>query len=77
MDAHENARTTPRSRMLIVQRLGDGWSVARVAASLGIAPRTVRRWRDRFAAEDADAFRDRSSRPLRNPSARGAPSGPA
>ena len=67
MDAHENARTTPRSRMLIVERLGDGHSVARVAASLGITPRTVRKWRDRFAAEGAAGLRDRSSRPLRSP----------
>jgi transposase-like protein len=67
MDAHENGRTTPHSRMLIVQRLGDGQSVSRVAASLGIAPRTVRKWRDRFVAEGADGLRDRSSRPHRSP----------
>jgi DNA-binding NarL/FixJ family response regulator len=51
MDAHENARTTPRSRMLIVERLAEGWTVAAVAAALGTSPRTVRKWRDRFAAE--------------------------
>jgi len=67
MDAHENARTTPHSRMLIVERLGDGQSVARVAAGLGITPRTVRKWRDRFAAEGEAGLRDRSSRPLRSP----------
>jgi transposase InsO family protein len=67
MDAHENARTTQHSRMLIVERLGDGQSVARVAAALGITPRTVRKWRDRFAAEGAAGLRDRSSRPLRSP----------
>jgi transposase InsO family protein len=67
MDAHENARTTPRSRMLIVERLGEGQSVARVAAGFGITPRTVRKWRDRFAAEGEAGLRDRSSRPLRSP----------
>jgi hypothetical protein len=38
MDAHENARTTPHSRMLIVARLAMGQSVAQVAASLGVIP---------------------------------------
>ena len=51
MDAHENARTTPHSRMLIVARLAAGWTVGAVAVALGATPRTVRNWRDRFAAE--------------------------
>lgn len=67
MDAHENARTTPRSRMLIVARLATGLSVAAVAASLGVTPRTVRKWRDRHAAEGVAGLRDRSSRPHRSP----------
>ena len=67
MDAHENARTTPRSRMLIVERLASGWSVAAVANAQGIAPRTVRKWRDRYAAEGVPGLADRSSRPHRSP----------
>lgn len=67
MDAHENARTTPYSRMLIVTRLSEGHSLAEVAASLGITPRTVRKWRDRHAAEGAAGLRDRSSRPASSP----------
>jgi transposase InsO family protein len=67
MDAHENARTTPHSRMLIVERLVAGWPVAAVAAALGTSPRTVRKWRDRFAAEGEPGLRDRSSRPHRSP----------
>ncbi len=67
MDAHENARTTPHSRMLIVARLAMGRSVAAVAASLGVTPRTVRKWRDRHAAEGQAGLRDRSSRPHRSP----------
>jgi transposase InsO family protein len=51
MDAYENARTTPHSRMLIVALLAAGWKVAAVAVALGAIPRTVRNWRDRFAAE--------------------------
>lgn len=67
MDAHENARTTPHSRLLIVERLAAGWTVAGVAAALGTSPRTVRKWRDRFAAEGEPGLRDRSSRPHSSP----------
>jgi len=38
-----------------------------VAAALGISPRTVRKWRDRFAAEGEPCLRERSSRPHRSP----------
>lgn len=67
MDAHQNARTTPHSRQLIVDRLSEGWSVGAVAAALGIAAKTVRKWRDRFAAEGVAGLRDRSSRPHTSP----------
>jgi transposase InsO family protein len=67
MDAHENARTTPHGRMLIVERLRSGWSVTEVAAAIGITARTVRKWRDRFANEGEAGLRDRSSRPQRSP----------
>jgi transposase len=67
MDAHQNARTTPRSRMLIVARLREGWTVSAVATALGIAPKTVRKWHDRFAAEGEAGLQDRSSRPHRSP----------
>jgi transposase InsO family protein len=67
MDAHENARTTPHSRMLIVERLTAGWTVAAVATALGTSARTVRKRRDRFAAEGQPGLRDRSSRPHRSP----------
>ena len=50
MDIHENARTTPRSRMLMMERLEAGWTVAAVAAAFGVDARTVRKWRDRYAA---------------------------
>jgi transposase InsO family protein len=67
MDSHENARTTPHSRMLIVTRLAAGQSVAQVAASFGISSRTVRKWRDRHTAEGEVGLRDRSSRPHHSP----------
>ena len=67
MDAHQNARTTPHSRMLIVARLREGWTVPAVALSLGISERTVRKWRDRHAEGGEAGLRDRSSRPHRSP----------
>ena len=67
MDIHENARTTPHGRMLIVQRLQAGQTAVQVARELGIDPRTVRKWRDRFAAAGTAGLQDRSSRPHRSP----------
>jgi transposase InsO family protein len=67
MDIHKNARTTPHSRMLMVQRLANGWTAEAVAAAQGVTVRTVRKWRDRFAAAGEDGLADRSSRPLRSP----------
>ena len=66
MDAHQNARTTPHSRMLIVERLREGWRVGAVARAMGVDPKTVRKWRDRFAVAGAAGLRDRSSRPHRS-----------
>jgi transposase InsO family protein len=63
MDIHKNARTTPLSRMLIVQRLASGWSVDAVAVTQGITPKTVRKWRDRYRVEGKTGLTDRSSRP--------------
>ena len=67
MDVHSNARTTPHGRLLMVERLREGWSVAAVAAAAGVDPKTVRKWRDRFAAAGEAGLRDRSSRPRRSP----------
>ena len=67
MDIHKNARTTPHGRMLIVERLQAGWNIPDVAAASGVDPRTVRKWRDRFAAEGSAGLQDRSSRPRRSP----------
>jgi transposase len=53
--------------MLMVERLAAGWSVAEVATAAGVTTKTVRKWRDRFAAEGEPGLRDRSSRPHRSP----------
>ncbi len=68
MDVHENARTTRHSRMLMIERLAQGWSIASVASAFGVAGRTVRKWRERHATAGAAGLTDRSSRPHRSPS---------
>lgn len=68
MDIHENARTTPRSRMVMIERLETGWTVAAVASAQGVDGRTVRKWRDRFRLEGAAGLADRSSWPHSSPS---------
>jgi transposase InsO family protein len=67
MDIHQNARTTRHGRLLMVRRLAEGWSVAAVAAAMGVDARTVRKWRDRHAAEGELGLAERSSRPHRSP----------
>ena len=67
MDIHQHAKTTPQGRLLMVRRLADGWTVAKVAAALGVTARTVRKWQARHVAEGEAGLRDRSSRPLASP----------
>ena len=68
MDIHENARTTPHSRMLMIERLEAGWTVSAVAGAQGIDGKTVRKWRERYRVEGAAGLVDRSSRPRSSPS---------
>ena len=66
MDIHYNARTCPRSRELIIQRVKEqGQSVQEVAQSLGISERTVYKWLARYQAQGRAGLEDRSSRPAR------------
>ena len=66
MNIHENARTTPASRELLVNRvLKQGWSPARAAEATGVSPRTAYKWLARFQAEGRAGLRDRSSRARR------------
>lgn len=73
MDSHDNARSTPRGRLLMVERLQAGWATGEVAAAAGVTAKTVRKWRDRFVAEGEAGLRDRSSRPHRSPTRLPAP----
>lgn len=68
MNIHKNARTTPRSRGQIVQRvLTEQEAPAAVAAAVGISERTVRKWLARYVAEADGGLADRSCRPRRSP----------
>lgn len=68
MNVHSLARTTPRSRALIVHRVQrEGRSVAQTAQAFGISPRTVSKWLARHRASGTAGLMDRSSRPRRSP----------
>ena len=67
MDVHQNAKTTPRGRLLMIRRLAEGWTVATVAAAAGVTLKTVAKWRDRHAKEGEAGLVDRSSRPHHSP----------
>lgn len=69
MNIHKLARTTPSSRALIADRREAGVGEAVVAAQLGVDRKTVRKWTRRRQAEGSAGLSDRSSRPLRSPTA--------
>ena len=67
MNLHANARTCPKSRRLLVDRVNGGWSLMEAAAAAGISDRTARRWLQRWRSEGAAGLMDRSSAPHRIP----------
>jgi transposase InsO family protein len=70
MNMHKNARTTPRSRALLVRRvLIEKWPVTEVAMSIGISERTVYKWLARYRTEGAAGLQDRPSAARRHPHA--------
>jgi transposase InsO family protein len=66
--SHANAALTPRARLrlavLIVER---GWTYSAAAKMFMVAPRTARKWADRYRAEGPGGMVDRSSRPHSSP----------
>ncbi len=66
MNVHKNARLTPSGRVLLVQRVLQGWSMARAAEAAGVSARTGYRWLGRYQAGDRELV-DRSSAPLHCP----------
>jgi transposase InsO family protein len=69
MDIHKNARLTPLGREHMVTMVLGGQTPQAAGQAVGVCPRTVRKWLDRFKAEGLAGLRDRSSRPdhLRQP----------
>ena len=66
--SHANAVLTPRTRLrlavLVVER---GWTYAAAAKMFMVAPRTAKKWADRYRAEGPAGMSDRSSRPRTSP----------
>lgn len=67
--AHPNARLTVRGRILIIERLDEGWTQTRVADAAGVCRATVARWVRRYREEGPAGLKDRSSKPKRSPRA--------
>lgn len=69
MRVHRNAKTTPKMRQLLIDRVTrQGWTQAAAATAVGISVRTVAKWLGRARQGDA-RLEDRSSRPHRQPQA--------
>jgi transposase InsO family protein len=69
MRLHPNAKTTPKTRQLLVTRVTQlGWSQADAADAAEVSVRTVAKWVQRGRLGD-QALEDRSSRPHRQPRA--------
>jgi transposase InsO family protein len=68
MKLHANARTCPKSRRLLVNRIEEeGWSLTAAAEAAGVSERTARKWLARWRAEGEAGLGDRSSAPWRRP----------
>ena len=66
MDVHKNAPLTPVGREFMVRRVVEGGQTPEaVSEAVGVCPRTVRKWAERFRAEGVAGLQDRSSRPHR------------
>ena len=70
---HGTARLTVAGRLLIVQRIGAGWTQAQVAEAQGVSRASVSKWAKRYREEGAAGLADRSSRAKHLPHALGEP----
>jgi transposase len=67
MRLHRNAKTSPKMRQLLIDRVSrQGWTQAAAAAAAGISVRTVAKWIQRARHGDTQC-EDASSRPHRQP----------
>ena len=66
--SHANAALTPRARLRLAQLVVDrGWTHAAAAKMFMVAPRTAKKWADRYRSEGPAGMVDRSSRPKTSP----------
>jgi transposase InsO family protein len=62
---HPNAKTTPFTRQLLVDRVLElGWAAEDAAQAAGVSVRTVYRWCRRYREDGRSGLADRPSRPL-------------
>jgi transposase InsO family protein len=68
MELHANARTCPKSRRLLIERIEvHAWPLAAAAEAAGVSERTAAKWLARWRAEGETGLLDRSSAPRRRP----------
>ena len=68
MKLHSNARTCPRSRLLMVRRVEEeGWTLAQAAEAAGVSVRTVSKWLRCYRCGGEQGLLDRSSAPTSIP----------
>lgn len=60
--AHRNAKLTFSGRLLIIQRIQEGWTQAQVAEAQGVSRSTVAKWVRRFREDGVEGLKDASSR---------------
>ena len=65
MNVHKNARLTPHGREHIARQVLSGQTPKAVSEAVGVCPRTVRKWVERYRREGLAGLGDRSSRPHR------------
>jgi transposase len=69
---HRNAKTTPKGRGLLVQRVTElGWPMQAAAHASGVSLRTGYKSLARYRAEGTAGFADRSCAPHRRRAGRG------
>ena len=70
--SHANATLTPITRLRLAQLIVDGgWTYASAAKMFMVAPRTAKKWADRYRTEGVAGMADRSSRPHSSPNRTG------
>lgn len=66
--SHANATLTPITRLRLARLVvEDGWTYATAAKMFMVAPRTARKWADRYREEGVPGMVDRTSRPQHSP----------